>query len=96
MSLAILTLGQIAGDREISLNYKDESPATYKATLTCQSVFGELYCIKKEDFLSKIKYNPISWKLFLNIARERDQDIKKYFLFINILQTYQTSNWNRY
>ena len=45
MSLSILTLGQIAGDREIALHYRDDN-AVYKATLTCQSVFGELYCIK--------------------------------------------------
>lgn len=77
LRVAILTEGQLFGERDVVLNLNSNTNVFYSTSVRCASVTGEVYAVKKEDFLSKIKFNRDSWNIFINNAIEREKDIRK-------------------
>lgn len=65
--LAIFTPGQLFGERDYVL-HKEENPnkVFYSYSVRCVAATGELFVIKKEEFLNKLKFSPESIDIFYN------------------------------
>jgi len=77
LKVSILTKGQLFGERDWVINVGDNKNIFYTTSVRWASVKGELYVIRKEDFLNKIKHKEDSWNTFLEIAYTRENTIQK-------------------
>ena len=65
--LAILTKGQLFGERDyITDPEKPPSELFYTYSVRCRSATGEAYSIKKDEFISKMKFSPEATNIFMN------------------------------
>eukprot|EP00347_Sterkiella_histriomuscorum_P024025 403332565 len=67
--IAQIGTGQLLGEEDII------AQRNYSTTVTCKSNVGEVYCIKSQEFVKKIKVNPESWKIVILMSMAKEKAI---------------------